>query len=75
MDGTLAQDVEPSYCRGSEAGREHFTPKSIVLRIEGHELSEVANMLNQIGLTIITDERQVSKVPRHFCTFYFLEKW
>ena len=56
MDGTLAQAIEPCYHRGSEARREHFTLKTIVLRIEDHELSEVANMLNQIGLSIITNE-------------------
>ena len=70
--GTFAQDVELSYRRGSEVGRPQ---KPIVPRIEGHKLSEVANMLNWIGFTIIIDERQASKVPRHFGTFYVLEKW
>ena len=57
MDGTLAQAIEPCYHRGSEARREHFTLKTIVPKIENHELSEVANMLNRISLSIITDEQ------------------
>jgi len=68
MDGTLPQAIEPCYRRGSKPGREHFTLKTIVPRIEDHELSEVANMLNRIDLSIITNERQVSKVPQKMVT-------
>ena len=57
MDRTFPQAIEPCYRRESKAGKEHFTLKTIVPRIENHELSEVANMLNRISLSIITDEQ------------------
>ena len=69
------QTVKPSHHHGPEARREYLTHKSIILRVESHELSIMTYVLHRVGLTIITSKQQTSKMPGHLSTLYLFGEW
>ena len=48
--------MEPGQSRALEAGREHFTQKSIVPDVEDHRLVEMQHVIVRIGRTVVHDE-------------------
>ena len=45
--------MEPSQSRALEAGREHFTQKSIVPGVEDHRLIEMQHVIVRIGRAVV----------------------
>ena len=48
--------MEPGQSRALEAGREHFTQKSIVPGIEDHRLVEMQHVIVRIGRAVVHGE-------------------
>ena len=50
--------MEPGQSRALEAGREHFTQKSIVSGFEDHRLVEMQHVIVRIGRAVVHGERR-----------------
>ena len=75
MDRPFLQTVKPSHHHGLEARREYLTYKSIILRVESHELSIMTYVLHRVGLTVITSKQRTSKMLGHLSMLYLFGEW
>ena len=75
MDRPFLQTVKPSHHYGPKTRREYLTHKSIILRIESHELSILTYVLHRVSLTIITSKQRTSKMLGHLSMLYLFGEW
>ena len=54
--------MKPGQSRALEAGREHFTQKSIVPDVEDHCLVEMKHVIVRVGRAVVHRERRYGEV-------------
>ena len=75
MNGTLPQSVEPSQSDRPEAGWKYLAHQRVVVRMQGHHVDVVIDVLDRVGPPVVGVEWGTREPARHCGSFDVSREW